>query len=81
MTSIGGCSSPFAFRAFSMPKTRQKTSSDYVTLSVRVKPRYFAWVGALEAHTRLRVSEMFDLALVDYAKKVGFKEPAPSRFE
>ena len=44
-------------------------------LSVRGSRAWREWVSQLAAHKRLRVSDLIDRALVDYAEKSGFDQP------
>ena len=48
-------------------------------LSVRGSQDWRAWVGRLADHSRLKVADVIDRALLAYAKQEGFDEPAPRR--
>jgi hypothetical protein len=52
-----------------------------VMLSIRLvgAPEWKDWVEGLAGHCRLDVSKLIDRALIDYAKKEGYKKEAPSR--
>lgn len=40
---------------------------------------YKRWLQRLAVHSRQSVAMVVDLALIDFAKKIGFTEPAPPR--
>ena len=48
-------------------------------LSIRGAEEWRAWVGRLADHSRLKVADVIDRALLTYAKQEGFTEPAPRR--
>ncbi len=61
-------------------RTQAPAAPPFTTFSVRVCAAYSAWLHKLEQFERLKVSEMIDRALADYAVKVGFHEAPPPRF-
>ena len=48
-------------------------------VSIRGSVEWRAWVGRLADHSRLKVADVIDRALLAYAKQEGFNEPAPRR--
>jgi hypothetical protein len=48
-------------------------------LSIRGSVEWRAWVGRLADHSRLKVADVIDRALLVYAKQEGFTESAPRR--
>jgi hypothetical protein len=42
-------------------------------------PEWKDWLTRLSKHCRMKSSVVVDLALVDFAKKMGFNEPPPER--
>lgn len=48
-------------------------------LSIRGSVEWRAWVGRLADHSRLKVADVIDRAMLAYAKQEGFAEPAPRR--
>jgi hypothetical protein len=48
-------------------------------ISIRGSGEWRAWVGRLADHSRLKVADVIDRALLVYAKQEGFTEPAPRR--
>jgi hypothetical protein len=48
-------------------------------LSIRGSQEWRAWVGRLADHSRLKVADVIDRALLTYAKQEAFDEPAPRR--
>jgi hypothetical protein len=61
--------------------TKAKTSADRpaIAVTLRGSPEWKTWVECLADHCRLDVAKVIDRALVDYARKEGFKAEAPSR--
>jgi hypothetical protein len=56
-----------------------KGSKTVAMAPVRSTPEWGAWVGRLLEHERMAWPDLVDKALVAYAQRVGFKEPAPRR--
>jgi hypothetical protein len=48
-------------------------------LSIRGSNEWRDWVGRLADHSRLKVADVIDRALLAYAKQEGFTEVAPRR--
>ena len=48
-------------------------------VSIRGSEEWRDWVGRLADHSRLKVADVIDRALLAYAKQEGFNEPAPRR--
>ena len=47
--------------------------------SIRGSEEWREWVGRLADHSRLKVADVIDRALIVYARQEGFNEPAPRR--
>jgi fructoselysine-6-P-deglycase FrlB-like protein len=70
-----------------MPKPKSKpeppppaAKEDRTTIMVfKGSPYYQDWLHRLARHSRQSAATVVDLALVDYARKVGFTETAPLR--
>jgi hypothetical protein len=60
-----------------LPKVEPTPPS--VIVSVRVSADFRAWLDDLVEHERMGLSDVFDRAIVDYARKVGFPKAAPKR--
>jgi hypothetical protein len=50
-----------------------------VVNTFRSTPDWRDWVARMADSERIGVPDLIDRALVDYAKKVGFREPPPKR--
>ena len=61
----------------SPPKVEASPPS--VIVSVRVSADFRGWLDELAEHERMGLSDIFDRAVVDYARKVGFPKAAPKR--
>jgi hypothetical protein len=48
-------------------------------LSLKGSSQWRAWFEELAVQSRLNKSILIDLALADYAKKIGFLKPPPKR--
>jgi hypothetical protein len=48
-------------------------------ISIRGTESWRAWLMGLAAHRRLKAPDVIDQALIEYAQKYGFTEPAPPR--
>ena len=48
-------------------------------LTIRAGEEWKAWLERLARHCRLTTSTVVDLAVVRYAKEMGFEEPPPER--
>ncbi len=51
-----------------------------VVAALKGSAEYGAWLEELAEHQRIRTVEMVELAVVHYAKHVGFDKPAPPRY-
>lgn len=50
-----------------------------IAVTLRGSPEWKSWVEDLADHCRLDVAKVIDRALIDYARKEGFKAEAPQR--
>ncbi len=48
-------------------------------LSIRGSTEWRDWLNRLSEHCRLKAADVIDRALIVYAQKEGFDEPAPRR--
>jgi hypothetical protein len=48
-------------------------------VSIRGTDAWREWLMGLAAHRRLRATDVIDHALIEYAAKYGYNEPAPPR--
>jgi hypothetical protein len=48
-------------------------------LSMRGSRAWREWVFQLASHNRVRISDLIDRTLIDYAEKSGFDPPPPLR--
>lgn len=48
---------------------------------IRVAPVFRAWVNRLAARSRMPVTTLMEMLLVEHAKRIGFTEEAPSRID
>jgi hypothetical protein len=55
------------------------TGRQAIAVTLRGTPAWKDWVEELAEHCRLDVAKVIDRALIDYARKEGFKREAPSR--
>ena len=60
-------------------KAKAQPGPASVVISFRVSPEYRAWLDGLATHERINLSDIFDRAMVDYARKVGYPAVAPPR--
>jgi hypothetical protein len=62
------------------PEPPPPAKEDRTTIMVfKGSPHYQDWLHRLARHSRQSAATVVDLALIDYAKKVGFPETAPLR--
>jgi hypothetical protein len=61
------------------PPPKAESTPPSVIVSVRVSADFRAWLDELAEHERMGLSDIFDRAVVDYARKVGFPKAAPKR--
>jgi hypothetical protein len=59
------------------PKRKEPPRS--VVLTIKGTDAWRAWLEKLADHSRMPASTVVDLALIDFAKKIGFEEEAPKR--
>lgn len=48
-------------------------------VSIRGTERWRTWLMGLAAHRRLKAADVIDQALIEYAERHGYNEPAPPR--
>ncbi len=76
-------SKPVPTEGSSPTKRRGRPSSTEAVksnvLSIRGSIEWRDWIGRLGDHSRLKVADVIDRALVAYAKQEGFTEPPPKR--
>ena len=84
MAKKGGGTKQKAAPDQASPK-RARTAEEYDrgpkgnVLSIRGSTEWREWLGRLADHSRLKVADVIDRALLAYAKQEGFSEPAPRR--
>jgi hypothetical protein len=61
------------------PKKTAKVERPAIAVTLRGSPAWKSWVEGLADHCRLDVAKVIDRALIDYARKEGYKAEAPSR--
>jgi hypothetical protein len=61
-------------RARAVPADRDQGDGS-VTVSVRVSRPYFVWLEGMMDRQRLRLGDLVDHALADYANRVGCSPP------
>src|SRR3954466_3514925 len=77
----GGTEPEGVGEAAATPKRRGRPKSSAEgpkgnVLSIRGSEEWRDWVGRLADHSRLKVADVIDRALLAYAKQEGFTEPA-----
>jgi hypothetical protein len=60
--------------ATTVAKKRAKVPKEMV-VGIRGSAEWKEWIDAFAEHCRLNKVDIIDLALVDYARKMGFREP------
>lgn len=61
------------------PKPPGEATPAQMVLSIKMRPEFHAWLSELAEHKRITLVQIFDQAVVDYAKREGFTKPAPKR--
>jgi hypothetical protein len=61
------------------PKPQSRADRPAIAVTLRGGPDWKGWVEGLANHCRMDVAKVIDRALIDYARKEGFKPEAPQR--
>jgi hypothetical protein len=61
------------------PKPTASPDQRPIVITYKGDLEYKRWLQRLAVHSRQSVAMVLDLALIDFAKKHGFTEPAPRR--
>jgi hypothetical protein len=62
-----------------MARPKRKEPPRSVVLTIKGTDAWRDWLERLADHSRMPASTVVDLALIDFAKKIGFEEEAPKR--
>jgi hypothetical protein len=61
------------------PKPKAKAARPAIAVTLRGSAEWKEWVEGLADYCRLDVAKLIDRALIDIARKEGYKAEAPSR--
>lgn len=61
------------------PKPKEEASPEMMVLSIKMTPAFHAWLAKFADSERDTAVKLMERAVVDYAKRLKFPDPAPKR--